>query len=186
MDRETVKLVRSAQTGDTEAFHRLVSCYDHQVMSLALKLIENRQDAEDIYQEVFMKVFKNIKKFRFESDFSTWLYRITTNTAFNFRRKMAKHRHIDPLEEGSDNFIERIPAAGNEPSEGSQEAREDIMKAVVSLPQRQRTVFVLKHMESVKIKDIAALLGCTEGTVKKYLFRAVEKLRHQLGEYRYA
>tara|TARA_Y100000031_G_scaffold35585_1_gene39732 strand:- start:4689 stop:4985 length:297 start_codon:yes stop_codon:yes gene_type:complete len=91
------------------------------------------------------------------------MYRETVNTVFNLKRKMTKHRHTDPLEDNSDDSIERIPAAGDERYESSQEVQETIVKAVGSLPQHQRTVLVLKHMESVKIKDIAALARLHRG-----------------------
>ena len=95
MDQETVTLIRDAQSGDSEAFHSLVTLFDHQVMSLALKLLQHEQDAEDLYQEVFMKVFTNIGNFRFESDFFTWLYRITVNTAFNYKKRMRKYYRLE-------------------------------------------------------------------------------------------
>ncbi len=186
MDQETVSVIRKAQAGDADSFHKLVSIYDHQVMSLALKLIKNEEDAQDIYQEVFMKVFKNLKKFRFESDFSTWLYRVTTNAAFNYSRSKKKHVHVDSLSDEGEYLPERLPADAETSAGDRQATRDRIMASVDSLPQRQRTVFILKHIQKLKIKDISNMLDCSEGTVKKYLFRAVEKLRGDLEELRYA
>ncbi len=186
MDQETVTLIRGAQSGDSEAFHSLVTLFDHQVMSLALILLQHEQDAEDLYQEVFMKVFTHIGNFRFESDFFTWLYRITVNTAFNYKKRMQKHYRLenDPeLEEGN---LHWIPDPNTSQPNDSDEVQSTIMSAIHKLPQKQRTVFILKHLENLKIKDIAILLECGEGTVKKYLFRAMEKLRLELKDYRYA
>jgi len=186
MDQETVTLIRDAQSGDSEAFHHLVSMYDNQVMSLAMKLLQQEQDAEDLYQEVFMKVFMNIRNFRFESDFFTWLYRITVNTAFNFKKRMKKHYRLETdLDHGEDE-INWIPDTDTPKRENSFEVQSAVMTAVHRLPQKQRTVFILKHLENLKIKDIAVLLDCGEGTIKKYLFRAMEKLRLELKDYRYA
>lgn len=185
MDQKTVSLIRDAQSGDAEAFHQLVVLYDHQVMSMALKLIKNEVDAQDIYQEVFMKVFKNLKKFRFESDFSTWLYRITMNTAFNYKRSMSKHLHMQSESDEGEDLIQRLPDSQSENPDHGEEIQDKIMEAVDKLSQRQRTVFILKHIQNLKIRDISAMLDCSEGTVKKYLFRAVEKLRIELGELRY-
>lgn len=184
MDQETVKIIRSAQSGDTEAFHHLVALYDRQVMGLALKLVNDIFNAEDIYQEVFMKVFKNIKKFRFESDFSTWLYRITANTAFNFQKGMKKHSGKYSYE--NEDVDQWLPSHDSVSSDQQREMQTSIINAMNTLPQKQRTVFIMKHLEQLKIIDIAGILNCTEGTVKKYLFRAIEKLRVELKEYRYA
>ncbi len=186
MEQETVTLIRKAQAGDTEAFHRLVSLYDNQVMSLAIRVLQNEQDAEDLYQEVFMKVFMNIRKFRFESDFFTWLYRITMNSAFNFKKRMRKHYYVEKGTEQDETGLDWIPDPDASRGNSPRELQTAVMKAVDTLPQKQRTVFVLKHLENLKIKDIASILGCAEGTVKKYLFRAMEKLRADLEEYRYA
>ena len=186
MDQETVDLIRKAQSGDTEAFHRLVSRYDAQVMGLALRILRHEQDAEDLYQEVFMKVYMNIRNFRFESDFFTWLYRITVNTAFNFKKRMAKHYRVETGTEGDEDRLYQIPDPEASEPDDSQDVQAAVMEAVAKLPQKQRTVFILKHLENLKITDIATLLDCGEGTVKKYLFRAMEKLRVDLKDYRYA
>lgn len=186
MDQQTVRLVREAQSGDSEAFHRLVFLYDSRVMSVAMRLLQNEQDAEDLYQEVFMKVFMNIRNFRFESDFFTWLYRITVNTAFNFKKSMRKHYKVEKGAEDEGMDLDWILDPESSRTNHGRELQDAVMKAVDTLPQKQRTVFVLKHLENLKIKDIASILGCAEGTVKKYLFRAMEKLRVELEEYRYA
>lgn len=185
MDQATVRLIREAQSGDSEAFHRLVATYDFQVMSLAMKLLQHEQDAEDLYQEVFMKVFMNIRNFRFESDFFTWLYRITVNTAFNFKKRMRKHYRLESGLDQDEDELNWIPDPDTSSVENSREVQSAVMKAVDKLPQKQRTVFILKHLENLKIKDIAVLLDCGEGTIKKYLFRAMEKLRVDLRDYRY-
>ena len=186
MDQETVDLIQRAQSGDTNAFHSLVALYDRRVMSLAFRLLRNEQDAEDLYQEVFMKVYTNIKKFRFESDFFTWLYRITANTAFNLKKKAGRYTYVEPDPEADEDSLNWIPDPDVRGVDESSDIQNTIMKAVDKLPQKQKTVFILKHLENLKIVDIATLLNCGEGTVKKYLFRAMEKLRSELKEYRYA
>ena len=186
MDQATVSLIRKAQSGDSEAFQRLVAQYDSQVMSVALRLLRDERDAEDIYQEVFMKVFMNIRNFRFESDFFTWLYKITVNTSFNFSKRMAKHYRVQKEDEYEGGTLDWIPDPQTPEADESDDVQMAVMAAVGKLPQKQRTVFILKHLENLKIKDIAALLNCGEGTVKKYLFRALEKLRFELKDYRYA
>lgn len=153
-------------------------------MQLALQLMKNRYDAEDLYQEVFLKAYKKLHQFQFKSEFFTWLYRITVNTAYNYKRKASRMYFQEPGEDNGYDPLTSLPADENRASE-----RMEILNAVKDslgeLPQQQRTVFILKHLQKQKIKDIAKILDVTEGTVKKYLFRAMEKLRVQLKEYRY-
>ena len=91
MDQEEVTLIRKAQHGDCMAFESLVRKYDKHVLSLALNMVGNVEDAKDIYQEVFIRAFRSLSKFRFQSEFFTWLYRITVNYSINFR-KQRSHR----------------------------------------------------------------------------------------------
>ncbi|UCH11134.1 MAG: RNA polymerase sigma factor [Fidelibacterota bacterium] len=177
MDEKTVALIRSAQSGDQRAFHELVAMYDARIMALALQLLKNKEDAEDIYQEVFIKAWKNLTSFEFKSDFYTWLYRITANTCFSYRSGRQRH-HLEniALEEGyHDAFHEADPERSDR--------QQHIIDAVDMLPQKQKTVFVMRYYQGHKISDIAVLLGCTTGTVKRYLHRATLKLRKDLAAY---
>ncbi len=153
-------------------------------MILAYQLTKNERDAEDLYQDVFLKAFKHIKQFEFRSEFYTWLYRITVNTAYNYHRKLSR-MHIVEAPGDSDydpiNWVTSDSEADNE----EHELRQAIKDSLNILPQQQRTVFILKHLQKLKIKDIALIMDVTEGTVKKYLFRAMEKLRIALKDYQY-
>ncbi len=186
MNQETVNLIHQAQAGDTDAFNSLVAIYDRRVMELAHRLLRNEQDAEDLYQDVFMKVYTNINQFRFESDFFTWLYRITVNTAYNFKKRVSKYARITVSDENETDSLDWIPDPKTASPDISSDVKNAVMNAIKKLPQKQRTVFILKHLENLKIIDIARLLDIGEGTVKKYLFRAMEKLRVYLKDYRYA
>ena len=86
MDRTTRDIIVKAQAGDTESFHEIVAKYDTRIMTLILQIAQNKEDSEDIYQETFVKVYKNISKFRFESDIYTWIYRIAVNTTYNYKK----------------------------------------------------------------------------------------------------
>jgi RNA polymerase sigma-70 factor (ECF subfamily) len=177
VDEKTVALIRSAQSGDQRAFHELAAMYDARIMALALQLLKNKEDAEDIYQEVFIKAWKNLSSFEFKSDFYTWLYRITANTCFSYRSGRQRH-HLEniALEEGyHDAFSEAEPERS--------EQQQHIIDAVDMLPQKQKTVFVMRYYQGHKINDIAILLGCATGTVKRYLHRATLKLRKDLAAY---
>ena len=185
MDRRIRDLILKAQAGDTASFHEIVSKYDTRIMTLSLQIAQNKEDAEDIYQETFVKVYKNISKFRFESDIYTWMYRIAVNTAYNYKRKHSKIAVVEPKEDDDYNILDWLTD-----TERSDDDREELLNAInqslLGLSHQQRTVFILKHLQQLKIKDIANILNLSEGTVKKYLFRAMEKLRVSLKEYHYA
>jgi len=178
VDKQTVTLIRAAQNGNQKAFQELVAQYDARIMSLALQILKNKEDAEDIYQEVFLKAWRNLASFEFKSDFYTWLYRITANACYSYRTGKQRH-HLDniPLEEGYHDYYE------DENSAERTEQQESIIAAVDELPQKQKTVFILRYYQGHKIQDIANILGCTTGTVKRYLHRATHKLRRDLSGY---
>ena len=178
MDKQTVTLIRAAQNGNQNAFHELVSQYDSRIMGLALQLLKNKEDAEDIYQEVFLKAWRSLDSFEFKSDFYTWLYRITTNTCYSYRTGKQRH-HMEniSLEEGYHDAYE------DERLGDRDDRQAGIIAAVDELPQKQKTVFILRYYQGHKIQDIANLLGCTTGTVKRYLHRATHKLRRDLAGY---
>jgi len=175
LERELIERIKS---GDEMAFRQIMSKYGERIMGLAFHFTKNYQDAEDLYQETFIKVYKNIQTFRFESEFFTWVYRILANQAFNYYRKSHRMTIVDPGEE--DYLWETIP---NEDSEAADQVtlnnslREEIDRALMQLSSQQRVVFILKHYEGKRIKDIATILDCTEGTIKRYLFRATHKLQ---------
>ena len=181
-------LIVKAQKGDNSAFEELIYRYDRNVLSLAFKFVNNRDDAKDIYQEVFIRVFKSLKKFQFRSEFSTWLYRITTNVCLSFKKKQSRHLTVS-INEDDDNGnreVYEIPDDGaNSPEDyvHSSEIASRINKALENLSQRQKMVFILKNYEGYKIREIAVMLECEEGTVKKYLFDANSKLRKYLSEF---
>lgn len=178
------KLIQRAQEGDTKAFEELVRKYDRQVFSLAFQISRNYQDAEDIYQEVFIKVFKNIGSFNFKSTFFTWLYRITVNCALSFYKKRKNKNHIS-LEERGDNFLKETADISSTPEKTAldNELKEKIRESVDLLPQKQRTAFILRFYHQLKIKEIAMVTGCAEGTIKNYLFRAAGKMKVSLSSY---
>lgn len=178
MDQQEIEIIERIKNGDEMAFQQIMSKYGERVMGLAFHFTKNYQDAEDLYQETFIKVYRNINSFRFESEFFTWVYRILANQAFNYFRKSKRMTIVDPGE--NDYLWETIPAG--ESSEADQATlnsslREEIDRALLQLSPQQRIVFILKHYEGKKIKDIALILDCTEGTVKRYLFRATRKLQ---------
>jgi len=181
MTDQTKQLIINAQSGDSKAFHRLVAMHDERIMVLSYQLMKNEQDAEDLYQESFVKAYKSLHTFRMESSFYTWLYRITLNTSINMKQKLTRMRLQDSREDYDP--LDIIKESSNDIDSG--EITQVIKAAAEKLPEKQRTVFILKYLQQMKIREIANIMGIGNGTVKKYLFRAMEKMRNELKEYRY-
>ena len=185
-------LVAEAQAGNRAAFEELVHRYDRDVLRLALNLMKRPEDARDVYQEAFLKVYRNLHRFRFECSFYTWLYRIVTNVCLDqLRRRQARPEDQAPEpgsahhEEGIADFFERQreqrPALDPERQFFGKEIRRRLAAAMERLSPRERIVFELKHYQGLKLRAIGDALGTTEETVKNSLFRATRKLRSQLG-----
>src|SRR5213080_794479 len=185
-------LVAEAQAGSRAAFEELVRRFDRDVLRLALNLMKRPEDARDVYQEAFLKVYRNLHRFRFECSFYTWLYRIVTNVCLDhLRRRQARPEDQAPeilvnrQEEGTRDFFEvqreHRPALDPERRLMGKEIRSRISKAMERLSPRERVVFEMKHYQGLKLRAIGDALGTTEETVKNSLFRATRKLRQELG-----
>jgi RNA polymerase sigma-70 factor (ECF subfamily) len=187
MTQSDTDLIHKAQNGDESAFNELVRRYDRNVLSIALKYVNDSDDAKDIYQEVFLRVFRGLKNFRFKSEFSTWLYRITTNVCLTHIRSGKRQTMIRIDNEMATEDIDNIAGAddsSNSPEEtlARNEFTDKVKKALNKLSPKQKMIFILKHFEGYKIREIAVMIDCGEGTVKKYLFEANHKLRSQLSK----
>ncbi len=185
MENNELDLIHRAQMGDTEAFDNLVRLHDRQVLQLAFSVLLNLQDAQDVYQETFMKAFVNISSFRFESEFSTWLNRIALNLSINRyrQRKMRQWFSLEQKQEEQSGWDLQVPETemlAPETSLHSGEIKRAVASGLRHLSPQQRAVFVLKHLHGYKITQIAESLDCAEGTVKNQLFRATRKLRKLL------
>jgi len=183
---EERELILLAQRGDRRAFEDLVYRYDRKVLAIAASYTGNNlDDAKDVYQEVFLRVFKALPKFRFDARFSTWLYRIVVNVCLTQQRRR-KNREADSLDfvedEESQSLLEK--QASDERSSDQKaydgEVARHVAMAMKTLSPQQRLVFTLRHYEGYKLREIAAMMNCAEGTVKKYLFTATERLRDSL------
>jgi RNA polymerase sigma-70 factor, ECF subfamily len=180
-------LIIQAQKGDQSAFEELVYRYDRSVLSITIKYANNEDDAKDLYQEVFIRVYRGLKSFRFQSEFSTWLFRITTNVCLSYKSRSKEHLKVSidndfDDEENEYSTTKELVYNGSSPEEIVSGANiGDIVNAAVeSLSPKQKITFVLKHYEGYKIREIAEMLNCKEGTVKKYLFDATNNLRKKL------
>jgi len=187
MTTEENNLILAAQKGDTAAFEELIYKYDRNVLGIAYSYINNNEDAKDIYQEVFLRVFKGIKKFEFRSEFSTWLYRVTANVCLTYRSQKKKYAvaSLDEeiySEEGDTQTLSDIIEGDIRTDERaiSSEISGHIEKGLENLSPQQKLVFTLKHYKGYKIREIASMMNCTEGTIKNYLFTGTQRMREHL------
>ena len=185
-------LIERAQGGDRDAFEELVQRYDRDVLRIALNILHRTEDARDVYQEAFLKIYKNLPRFRFECSFYTWTYRIVTNVCLDHLRRrssrpedqapeLASNTNGDPV---TGDFFDRQQdqRALSDPERRMRgvEIGRRISAALDQLTPRERMVFEMKHYQGLKLRDIGEVLGTTEETVKNSLFRATRKLRAQL------
>ncbi len=185
-------LIREAQRGDRVAFEELVRHYDQAVLRLALHLTGSEADAQDIYQDAFLKAYRNVGKFRFECSFYTWLYRIVTNLCLDHLRRKQVRKEESPVmtdSEGEEySLIDHVSddRAGANPEHDlmRRELGAKIQTALNRLSGRERMVFELKHYQGLKLRTIGEMLNTTEETAKNTLFRATQKLRAALAEMR--
>jgi RNA polymerase sigma-70 factor (ECF subfamily) len=183
-------LILQAQAGNRAAFEGLVHRYDRDVLRLALNLLRRPEDARDVYQESFLKVYKNLHRFRFECSFYTWLYRIVTNVCLDHVRRRNSRPEDQAPEAAAEpdgtpaDFFDRQRSAGlaADPERHlmGKEIGRRIDSALERLTPRERMVFEMKHYQGLKLRAIGEVLGTTEETVKNSLFRATRKLRAQL------
>jgi RNA polymerase sigma-70 factor (ECF subfamily) len=183
-----VELIRAAQRGDSAAFEQIVRSYDQSVLRMALNLLHSEEDARDVYQEVFLRVYRNLPKFRFDCAFSTWLYRIVANLCLDQIRKR-KVRREEPAPAGPDGEVDRLQFVPEKRADVDPQRR--LMSAEVNarvqdnlekLTPRERLVFEMRHFQGMRLKSIGDSLGVTEEAAKNCLFRATQKMRLALGD----
>ncbi|WP_243304032.1 RNA polymerase sigma factor [Geothrix oryzisoli] len=179
---EVLAWVEAAQGGDQTAFANLVRLFSRDIYGKAFSIVKNHQDADDVVQETFIRVFRALPGFRFESSFRTWLITIATRQALNFRERMARdHESL----EGPDGTLEH-PALRVEETQVSalldQEARRLLHEALPKLPRRQKEALTLKLQHDWKYEQIAQEMGTSVGSVKAHIFHAIQNLtRHIKG-----
>ena len=183
-------LIRAAQKGDQEAFERLVHAYDRGVLRLAVNLLRSSEDAYDVYQEAFLRVYRNLHTFRFDCSFSTWLYRIVTNLCLDLLRKRKIRREESSTVESEDGPRDRmeIVTEGRELGEPqrvlmNRQLGARIATVLGELTAKERMVFELRHYQGMRLRAIGEVLGTTEEAAKTCLFRATQKMRVALGDF---
>ncbi len=164
--------------------------YDQSVLRLAMNLLRSQEDARDVYQEAFLRVYRNLDSFRFDCSFHTWLYRIVTNICLDQLRKRKVRKEEPAVVETADGPVDRMDGfeedgadANPERSMWNTELRSRIRQALEDLTPRERMVFELRHYQGMRLRNIGEALGTTEEAAKNCLFRATQKMRSVLGEF---
>jgi RNA polymerase sigma-70 factor (ECF subfamily) len=187
---DEVALIRAAQRGDTEAFEQLVRSHDQQVLRMAFNLLRSPEDARDIYQEAFLRVYRNLPKFRFDCSFSTWLYRIVANLCLDQIRKRKVRKEEARAVETAGGEVDRFQFLAEQRADVdpqrqvmSAEVSSRVNEVLAQLTARERLVFEMRHFQGMKLRAIGEALGVTEEAAKNCLFRATQKMRAALGDF---
>ena len=186
---DDLELVERFQNGDVSAFDQLVAKYQDKVYDIVYSHIRNVEDAYDLSQEVFLKTFKSLGRFRKKSSFYTWLYSITINVCIDHSRKRKRYKTV-PIEDWM-----QIPDIGMGDSIVTQsryspacalelkELKHKLAWAIDQLPPKQRTVFIMKRQQDLSLEEIANIMGRSVGTIKAHLFHATTRLSSLLKNY---
>ena len=171
-------LIDKFLAGDSKAFNILVEKYKRKIYLTAYRLLGNHEDATDITQEVIIKMYNDLKNFRRESSIYTWLYRITTNLSLNElnKRKIRNFFDFDEVEE----WLFKDEKQSPELSYRENELSNKIQEAINKLPEKQRTVFILRYYDGLSYEEISEILGTSVGALKANYFHAVNKLQKEL------
>ncbi|MGB9595629.1 MAG: RNA polymerase sigma factor [Candidatus Poribacteria bacterium] len=173
---EDVELVGLCQKGDIDAFDKLFYKYRDKIYRTAFRMINNQEDALDLTQEIFLKAYKNINKYNFKSQFSTWLYKLAINVCIDELRKHKRSNEILTDEIPDDRRYSDTP----EDIVLYKEQESLIWKALDTLKEKERSIIVLREMEGLSYEEIANILGCSMGRVKSRIHESREKLRKAL------
>ncbi|MBQ1435092.1 MAG: sigma-70 family RNA polymerase sigma factor [Clostridia bacterium] len=182
-EADEISIIKQVLGGDADAFEHIVKKYEKKVYNLALRYLKNRDDALDLSQEVFIQVYNNLAQFRGDSQFSTWIYRVTYNKCVDMLRKTQKLRRNVVMSTDDENFFEtRDRRASIEEDYEGRETLVTVMKIIDTLPSEQRDVVILRYIKDLSYSQIADVLELAEGTVKSRLNRARLKIKEQLKE----
>lgn len=178
---EDLALVERCRGGDESAFAELVSRYEHKVYSLAFRMTGNHDDAQDLAQDVFVKVYHSLNRFRGEASFSTWLYRVASNVCLDSLRRRGRRPAVslDAASVGDPSAV-GDPRPGPQAAAEANEVQAALQAAIASLSPKHRAMVVLRDVQGMSYEEVAYITGCALGTVKSRLSRARESLRGTL------
>ncbi|MBO5364588.1 MAG: sigma-70 family RNA polymerase sigma factor [Clostridia bacterium] len=176
------ELIQSAQAGNAVAFEQLIADHQKSIFSIAYRIAGNQEDAADMTQEVLVKVFRNLKNFRGDSKFSTWLYRVATTTCLDEQKKQRRHTAYsldEELETEDGSLATDLRDTGPTPEESAERKaiQQAIHLAIGKLKEEHKKVILLREVRGLSYEEIAKILKCSEGTVKSRINRARENLK---------
>ena len=187
MDIE-LQLIERARSGDKTAFREIVEQHKRGVYYLAFDITGNREDAEDVSQDVFIKVYRSLDKFRGDAKFSTWLYRITVNTCYSMKSKksITEMNVKENMEEVVDHSDEKIIHAAADPERVTESSflKKQIEKALDKLSKKERAVFTMRNFQEMSFGEIVEIMKIKSSTVRSLNFRALKKLQKELAYYK--
>ena len=178
-------LMERIGAGDHEAFRQLVVRHQNAVIGTVAKMLGNPSEAEDIAQQVFLRIWRHAKRYRPDAKFTTYLYTITRNLVFNETRRKSRKKEVssDEREENSNRLIEANPDRQPDSELLQAELQRAVDDAIAGLPETQRMAVVLRRYEQLSYEEIAAVLGLSVSAIKSLLFRARTSLRDALSGY---
>ncbi len=179
-DTPEAELVRQAQAGDDTAFRQIVEKHQNKVFSIIYGILRKRNDAEDIAQQVFAKIYFSLKGFDFRSSLITWVYKITVNECYDYlrKRKVRKLVYESDLAEQDERSLESSPLAVEKSAAADDrlENRDYLMKLLSKVSEEERMLLIQKEVEGLTVQELADQTGINENTIKVKLFRARQKL----------
>ena len=175
-------IVAQCRSGDREAFAKLVQKYQSRVLTLATRILDNRSEAEDVAQDIFVKVFQSLHEFRGASRFSTWLYRITVNHCLNYIRRRTRQQQTLVAAEPED-WMQEFPTSNPHRTLEQKERWVLVQAKLQALSPEYRTILLLRDFEGLSYEEIADVLQLESGTVKSRLHRARTELKALLEPY---
>ena len=184
-DQTETDLIRAAAGGDAQAFNRLVLEHREGALMLAVRLLRSTPDAEDVVQDAFVKVWEELVNFRGDSKFSSWLYRIVYNLSLNKIRSRGIRRFFRIGESDEEDSIDwNLPSDDPLPDEVliDTERKQRLEKAILKLPAKQRSIFIMRHEQGLTNSEIASITNKSEGSVKANFSFALAKLKQELDE----
>ena len=181
MTREQeLTVIRRVQRGDTDAFEVLVAAYEKNVFNVALQMTGNREDAQDMTQEAFLKAYSSLSSFRGDSKFSSWLYRIVSNVCLDFKRRQGRRPSSSLTVEDDEGENVQLDIADESQSPEAllerKMTREAVRAGLQQLPDEQRQILLLREIQGLSYEEIGEAMGLEAGTVKSRIFRARKKL----------
>ena len=180
-------LIKALQQGAEQAFRQLVEAYQHMVFNVALGIVQQEQEAEDIAQEVFVQVYQSVKDFKGEAKLSTWLYRIAITKSLDWQRRKTRKKRFGLVQNlfGLNNEVVHEAPEFNHPGVlmANKERAAVLFKAIGALPDNQKIAFTLNKVEGLSYQDVADVMSVTVASVEAYLHRAKENLRKGLNNY---